>query len=296
KAVELLNEFDFTGKTMKVETKRGDKKLPFTSMELSRDVGEALINAYGCTVDLHHPSIIINIDILQKGKAYIFFEKSRGAGGLPSGCSGKCVSLLSGGIDSPVASWMLMKRGTKLTFLHVHALPIEEIKESKIIKIAEELAQWQNGAKLYLADYSEFYKKTLSMPNKYELVLFKLFINFLAQKVAEKEGALGIVNGDSLGQVASQTLENINAASIGIKLPFFRPLIGMDKREIIAIAEKIGTYPLSIEKYKDCCSLVSVQSPETKADSDFVQRLAEKIGLNEIVEKTLEKAEILEIK
>lgn len=296
KAIELLGNEQLKNKTIKVETKRGDKTLPFTSMELSRDAGEALIGKLGCKVDVHNPDITIHVEILRGDRAFIYFEKSRGAGGLPTGCSGLCVSLLSGGIDSPVASWMLMRRGAKIIFLHVHALPdASDVEKSKIAALARELAKWQGGAKLYLADYSEFYKKTLSIPPKYELVLFKRFINMLAQEVAKREGALAIISGDSLGQVASQTLENISAASSGVHIPFFRPLIGMDKQDIIQLAQRIGTYDISIKEYKDCCSLVS-ESPETRANAEFVEKLAENMGLSEIVSKTAEKLGVMEIK
>ncbi|MFA5077822.1 MAG: tRNA 4-thiouridine(8) synthase ThiI, partial [Candidatus Micrarchaeia archaeon] len=164
-------------------------------------------------------------------------------------------------------------------------------------ELAAELAKWGGSAKtkLYLADYSEFYKKTLSMPPKYELVLFRKFIYLLAQEIAEKEDALAIVSGDSLGQVASQTLENIYAVNRGLGMPVFRPLVGMDKSEIIGIAEKIGTYGISIKPYKDCCSLVAAPNPETRADADFVDKIAEKIDMTGIVRKTMENAKILEI-
>lgn len=291
------NGSEMKNKTIKVETKRGDKGLPFTSMELSRDIGAKMVEKFGCGVDLHGPDLKIYIEIMQKDRAFVHFEKIRGAGGLPAKISGKVVCLLSGGIDSPVASWMMMKRGVEAIFLHVHPFAEgEEAEKSKISELAGILAKWQNGAKIYFADYSEFYKKTLAIPPKYELVMFRKFIYLLAQEIAKREGALAIVSGDSLGQVASQTLENIYAIDKGLEMPVFRPLAGMNKNEIIGLAQRIGTYEVSIKQYKDCCSLVAVQNPETKADAEFVEKLAEKIVMNEIVEKTIEKIRILEIK
>lgn len=293
--VDYFSSNNLSGKTMKVETKRGDKGLPFTSMELSKDIGAALIGKFGCKADMHDPEIRIYIEIMQKDRAFVHFEKLRGPGGLPVGASGKVVSLLSGGIDSPVASWMLMRRGAKVIFLHVHPFASgEEAEKSKMEELIGTLSRWQNGSRVYFADYSEFYKRTLSIPPKYELVLFRKFIYLLAQRIAEKEGALAVVSGDSLGQVASQTLENIRAINDGIILPVFRPLIGMNKREIIETAEKIGTYDISVKEYKDCCSLVAVQNPETKADPFFVQKLAKDMGMDEIVAKTLEKVRLVE--
>lgn len=294
--LEKLGEMDLTGKTIRVKTKRADKKLPFTSMELSRDIGAAIVDKFGCRVDLHKPDITIYIEIMQKDRAFVHFEKHRGPGGLPVGVSGKVVALLSGGIDSPVAAWMMMKRGAEVVFLHVHPLTTEEEAEkSKIRELAAGLAGWEGGAKLCVADYSEFYKKTLGIPPKYELVMFRKFIYLLAQEVAKKEGALAIVSGDSLGQVASQTLQNIYAVNRGLEMPVFRPLVGMNKDEIIEHAKRIGTYDISIKPYKDCCSLVAVRNPETRADADFVQKIAGQIGLDEIVRKTAEKVRVIEV-
>ncbi len=304
--VDYFISFGLGEKTIKVETKRGDKRLPFTSMELSKDIGAALVEKLNCRADMHNPELRIYIEIMQQNKTFVHFEKIRGPGGLPIGSSGKVIALLSGGIDSPVASWMLMKRGANVIFLHVHSSVNEEkAKKSKIIELIRILAKWQNctttyfadhpddislesSTKIYFVDYSEFYKKTLAIPPKYELIMFRKFIYLLAQKIAERENARAIVSGDSLGQVASQTLENIYAINDGITLPIFRPLIGMNKKEIIEIAEKIGTYQISIKPYKDCCSLVA-RNPETKANADVVKKLSLDIDMEKIVAKTIEK-------
>ncbi|MEW6528954.1 MAG: tRNA uracil 4-sulfurtransferase ThiI [Candidatus Micrarchaeota archaeon] len=284
------------GKTIKVETKRGDKKLPFTSIELNQEIGAVLVEKLCCKANMRNPDLRIYIEIMQQNKAFVHFEKIRAFGGLPIGTSKKVVALLSGGIDSCVASWMIMKRGAKVIFLHVHPFANEdEAKKSKIIELIKSLARWQNNATAYFANYSEFYKKTLALPPKYELVMFRKFIYLLAQKIAEREGALAIVSGDSLGQVASQTLENIYAINDGITIPIFRPLIGMNKKEIIEIAEKIGTFQISIIPYKDCCSLVAISNPETKADANIVRKLSIDIDMEEIIEKTVANCSVYKI-
>ncbi len=288
---------EIKNKKIKVETKRGDKKLPFTSMELSRDLGAAIVEKFGCKVQLERPDLTIYVEIMQRDRAFVHFEKIRGQGGLPSGISGKAVALLSGGIDSPVAAWTMMRRGAEVIFLHLHPFADSgEAEKSKITELVGVLAKWQGGGRLYFADYLEFYKKTLSIPPKYELVMFRKFIYLLAQKIAEKEGALAIVSGDSLGQVASQTMENISAINKELEIPVFRPLIGMNKNEIIRMAEEIGTYGISIKPYKDCCSLVAIENPETRARIEIVEGLAERMRIKEIVERTAEKVRILEIK
>ncbi|VVB98236.1 tRNA sulfurtransferase [uncultured archaeon] len=291
-----LSKEALKGRTIKVESKRGDKGLPYTSMELSRDIGAAIVEKFGAEVDVRNPGMRIYIEIMQKDRAFVHFEKLRGPGGLPVGSSGRVLALLSGGIDSPVARWMLMRRGAKVVFLHVHPFAdAQEAEKSKMAEIAAALAKWQGGATVHLADYSEFYKRTLSIPPKYELVMFRRFIYLLAQELAKKEGAMAVVSGDSLGQVASQTLDNIYAINRGFEFPVFRPLIGMNKSEIMEMAARIGTYELSIKPYKDCCSLVAVQNPETRANADFVRKLEDAMGMGEIVAKTLGKIRTMNV-
>lgn len=290
-----LTKYDIKNKAIRVDTKRCDKNFLFTSMELNRLIGAEVVKKFKCKVNLSKPDITIYIEIMQKNRAFVYFEKIQSIGGLPVGTSGKVIALFSGGIDSSVASWMLMRRGSKIIFLHIHSFSNEkEIKKSKIINIVKELGKWQNKAKIYFADYIEFYKKTFLIPPGYELILFRKFIYLLAQKIAKKEKSLAIVSGDSLGQVASQTLENIYAINQGLEIPVFRPLIGINKNEIIHIAKKIKTYELSIQKYKDCCSLVA-QNPETKAKLEKTKYIEEKINIDEIVLKTMEKIKIIEI-
>jgi tRNA uracil 4-sulfurtransferase len=283
-------------KSLAVVAKRADKSFPMTSMQLAAHAGAKIKDTTGCRIDLEHPDVLILIEVLNKDRAYVMHGKYRGPGGLPCGSGGRAVSLLSGGIDSPVASWMMMKRGMRVELLHVHPYPThEDALKGKIAALAHELAKWQSGTRLTVVSHTEFYMKALSIPPRMETVMFRMFCNRLAEKAAERDKCAAVITGDSLGQVASQTVENITAASLGLKMPVFRPLIGLDKREIIAMAEKIGTYNISLLDGKDCCSLISPEHPETRADSELALRTADDMKMDEIVEKALSASLRIEI-
>lgn len=274
-----------------VETKRSDKSFPLTSMEVNKQVGQQLKDA-GFPIDLSHPQRTVGIEILRE-RALVCTDRKNGLGGLPVGSAGKVLLLFSGGIDSPVAAWNMMRRGCRVDYLHIHSLPDSKaIKETKITPLLHQLQAYSPyPIVLHLAPYFEFYKKTMDAASAYELILFRRFILRLANRIAEKEGYLGIVSGDSLGQVASQTLENLGAANAVSKLPVYRPLLTYTKQEIVDLAKKIGTYDASIQPYKDCCSLVAVKHPNTKPKMEKVEQLEKEIGIEEIVEKTMSKVE-----
>ena len=278
----------FEGKTIKVETKRSDKSFPVNSMEFSKKIGEYLFEELKANVDLKNPEIVINIEIL-KDSFIIFLKKEPGLGGLPVGSAGRVLCLLSGGIDSPVAAWMMMKRGCVVDFLHVAPFDPEAVKKSKISRIVKKLEEYGNRGKLYIVSYENFFKQVENIEPKYRLIMFRRFIYSLAEKICEKEEILGIVSGDSVGQVASQTLENLFAATSGIKVPIYRPVVGMDKNEIIALSERIGLRELSQETYVDCCALVAIKHPATKAKKEKVEEICKKIEIEKIIEKSLEK-------
>jgi len=275
-------------KRFKLDTKRAYKEYPLTSPEINKKVGMAL-EKEGFEVELENPEKWIYVEIL-KDSAVVSYNKTRGLGGLPVGSSGKVLSLLSGGIDSPVASWLMMKRGCTVDFLHLHAFPTnEKAKKSKMIKLVKRLKEYSPAKfRLFLVPYGRFYEKSFEMKSKNELVIFRRFIFRIANSIAEKYGHMGFVTGDSVGQVASQTLENLYAATDASDYPVYRPVIGYDKKEIVELAEKIGTYGISIEKYKDCCSLVSEKHPATKAKLKDVKK--DEIG----IEETMKDIEIIE--
>jgi len=293
--IKVIRKNAVERKKIKLYTKRDFKGYPLTSMELNKKIGTELEES-GFEVDLENPEHRIFIEIL-KDSAIVSLGKKRGLGGLPVGSSGKVLSLLSGGIDSPVASWLMMKRGCTVDFLHLHAFPTnEKAKKSKMMKLVKRLKEYSPvKMKIYLVPYGGFHEKSFSMKGKTELVVFRRFIFRIANKIAQKEKHLGLVTGDSIGQVASQTLHNIYVVSRITGYPVYRPLVGQDKQEIIDTAEKIGTYPVSIEKYRDCCSLVAEKHPATKAKLKYVEAEEEKIDIEKLVEETIDSMEIVEI-
>lgn len=280
-------------KTIKIETKRADKNFPITSLEISKRLA-TILEKNGFKMELKKTEVRIFVEVLND-EIIIAYKRIEGKGGLPLGCSGKVLCLFSGGIDSPVAAWLMMRRGCSTDLLHVHSFPsLENIRESKIEKIRKKLEEYSpNSIKLYAVPYDEFYANAVSFPEREEAVLFRRFIVKVANKIAEKEGYLGLVMGDNIGQVASQTLENIAVVDEASKIPIYRPLLTMSKEEIIRLAQKIGTYEASIEKYKDCCSLVAPKHPATKVNKKKIELAEKKADINKIVEKTLEKIEII---
>lgn len=281
-------------KSIKLDTKRAYKGYPMTSMELNKKVGMELEKS-GFTVDLENPEEWIHIGITEDS-AVISLHKKKGLMGLPVGSSGKVLSLLSGGIDSPVSSWLMMKRGCMVDFLHLHAFPTnEKAKKSKIMRLVKQLKKYSPvKIRLFLVPYGKFYEKSFEMNARTELVVFRRFTFRLANSIAEKQGHLGFVTGDSVGQVASQTLENINVVNKIAEYPVYRPLVGYDKEEIISLAKKAGTYDISIEEYRDCCSLVAEKHPATRAKLGPVENDEKKIDVEKLVEETMKEMEIIE--
>ncbi|MEM2940098.1 MAG: tRNA uracil 4-sulfurtransferase ThiI [Thermoproteota archaeon] len=274
------------GETIKVEVKRADKKFPVTSLELSRILGKMLVENLGVKVSLNNPLKKIYVEVLSR-EAYVFTDRIRGLGGIPVGSSGKVLSLLSGGIDSPVASYLMMKRGCRVHYLHFHPFQDNaEAENSKIIEIVRRLLQYSGKTTVVFIPAYEFQIAAVNIPARYDLVLFRRFMFKVAEKVAEAEGAKAIVTGESLAQVASQTLENMVAISSSLRTPVFRPLIAYDKEEIISLAKKIGTYELSIKPYKDCCSIIA-RHPETRARVEKVEELEKVIDMESVVNRSL---------
>jgi thiamine biosynthesis protein ThiI len=283
------------GKAVRVDTKRSDKRFPLTSPGVNQIIGKALVDA-GCSVDLDNPERTVHIEIVHD-RALIYLERLKGPGGLPVGSSGKVLSLLSGGIDSPAASWLMMKRGCVTDFLHLHQSPAnKDVMESKMARLVQALRRYSpRKLSIFAAPYTEFYKKSMTVNPRIELVLFRRFLFHLANRLAEKHGYKGVVTGDSVGQVASQTLDNLFASDEASHIPVFRPLAGFNKQEIVDLAKKIGTYGISIEQYKDCCSLVAHKNPSTKVPLALAKKAEAEMGIQEVVEKTLEQTEIFEL-
>jgi len=278
-----------------VVTKRSDKKFPINSIEMNKKIGSIATNL-GLKINLKEPDNRLTIEIAENN-TYIYSEKVFGLGGLPIGSGGRMLSLLSGGVDSPVAAFQMMKRGCIVDFIHFHTYKKnEEVLSTKIKLLIDKLNRYQISSRLFLVPYHNYQINTLGkIDPKIELVIFRNFMLRLSQKIARDLDYDGLVTGDSLSQVASQTPKNILAATESISFPIYRPLISFDKEEIIAIAKKIDTHDLSIANYKDCCSIMA-KSPYTKASLDKTRREIEKIDMDNIIEDNYKKLESFVIK
>ncbi len=268
---------------------------PYKSMEIAGMIGAEIKDATGATVDLTNPDVTIYVEIRDKN-AYIFHEIIAGVGGMPLGTQGKAVALVSGGIDSPVAAWMMMKRGVEVVALFMDCRPLVDDRTiDRAIDAVRVLSTWTNKPiKTIVAPYGEALMEFLKYgDHKLGCVLCKRLMLRVAEKVAESEGALGIVTGDSLGQVASQTLQNMHTIEAGIDLPVFRPLIGMDKTEIIDLARTVGSYEVSVQP-ANCC-LGPPLHPETGATVSKVKRAEDVLDMDKLVKETLENLKMLEV-
>ncbi|PCI45264.1 MAG: tRNA 4-thiouridine(8) synthase ThiI [Proteobacteria bacterium] len=260
---------DVSGKSFRLKARRSDKRFPITSPELNFEVGGYLKNALDLTVDLSNPDITVHVEVTHDG-SFIYTDKRKGAGGLPVGSSGKGVVLFSGGIDSPVAAYTMMKRGMKVTLVHLYNSTINR-DFSKIKNLAKCLSQYQGRTRLLMIDLEEFQRHAIAMvPDKYRMIIYKRQMIRSAAEVAAEIHAYALITGDSLGQVASQTVENIRAIYDVSPLPLLSPLIGFDKEEIITVGKRIGTYEISIEEYCDICSYLIAKHPETRGKPEEV--------------------------
>ena len=274
--------------SFRIEARRASKTHAFTSQDLNENLGEVVLKATGAGVNLTHPDTTFYIEVLNKG-AFVYTQKISGPGGLPVGASGRVVVLMSSGIDSPVAAWYLAKRGCPLTLVHFHSYPFTNKKSQESVKdLAKALRVWAPGTRLYLVPLGEVQKRIITeAPAKYRVLLYRRAMIRLAEQVAQKDRALALVTGESVGQVASQTIENIAAVNAVATLSILRPLAGSDKTEIVAVAQKIGTYEISIRPADDCCSFMVPQNPETKARPIDIERAESKIDFGNALEKLI---------
>ena len=293
-ALAALQDKEFD--TFKIKTRRPDQQFLFTAQQVNEDVGAFILSKMDKTVQLKDPDITCYIDIVQ-GAVYIYTEKIPGPGGLPTGANGKVVGLLSGGIDSPVASILAMKRGAAVTFVHFHSVPLTtEESIEKVKQITTVLSHYQSRIHLYLVALTPIQKEILvKTKEKYRIILYRRFMFRIAEMIANKEKARALVTGESLGQVASQTLENIAAIEAVSSMPILRPLIGLDKLEIINLAKDYGTYDISILPDQDCCSLFLPKSPATKAKKQFIEAEEENLAVDNLVQDAIDSIEIIKI-
>ncbi|TRY27186.1 tRNA 4-thiouridine(8) synthase ThiI [Brevibacillus sp. LEMMJ03] len=297
KALELIRHMQPQPKTFRVETRRADKRFPKQSMEVSRMVGTHILRSIPeIKVDVHQPEAVVNIEIRAEG-TYISCETIPGPGGLPVGSGGKVLLLLSGGIDSPVAGWMMMKRGVTLEAIHFHSYPFtSERALQKVRDLAHKLAHWGGTVRLHVVPFTEIQTAIREKcPEDYLITIMRRFMMRIAERVAARTGALALATGESLGQVASQTLESMNTINKVVSIPILRPLIGMDKTEITDIARRIDTYELSILPYEDCCTIFTPKNPVTRPKPHVAERFEEKLDVEALVEDAVNRTVIEEI-
>lgn len=282
--------------TFKVESKRTDKSFPLTSPELNAKIGADILKEYnGLKVDIHNPDFTVFIDV--KSSAYIYIKRTRGLGGLPLGSSGEGLLLLSGGIDSPVAGFMMAKRGMNINAIHFHSYPFTSKRaHQKAMDLAKILSKYTGKMTVYSINLAEIYKAiSKNCPRRETTILSRRFMMRIASKISEKYEYQALITGESLGQVASQTIESMSVINESSKYPILRPLIAMDKKDIIEISEKIGSYEKAIEPYDDCCSIFAPDSPVTKPKLKYIEKSEENLDIESLEDEAINNMEIIEI-
>jgi thiamine biosynthesis protein ThiI len=279
--------------SFRVSAKRADKRFHLTSPQIEREVGGRIKMAKSWRVNLSQPELTIRVEVLAN-EAFYSFGKDRGPGGLPTGVSGRVVCLLSGGIDSPVAAWRMMKRGCTVVPVHFHSHPfLSRASQEKVRELAELLTRYQLRTRLYLVAFGEIQRQVvLSVPAALRVVIYRRLMMRIAERIARQSGARALVTGEVIGQVASQTLDNMSVIASASSLPILRPLVGMDKEEIVAQAERLGTYPISIVPDQDCCQLFTPRNPATRARLSDVEAAEQSLPLEELIETAAAGAEV----
>ena len=279
--------------SFRVSVKRADKRFPLTSPQAEREIGGRIKQARGWRVDLENADLVIHVELLTN-EAFYFFGKERGAGGLPTGTAGRVACLLSGGIDSPVAAHRMMKRGCAVTFVHFHSYPIlSRASQEKARELVRLLTTWQQRSRLYLVPFGDIQQQVvLAVPGPMRVVVYRRLMLRIAERIARLRNAQALVTGDVVGQVASQTLENLAVVGSVATLPLFRPLIGMDKDEITAEAQRIGTYPISIIPDQDCCTLFTPRNPQTRARLAEIEAAEKALQIEELVGRAVDEAAV----
>jgi thiamine biosynthesis protein ThiI len=275
-------------RTFRVSARRADKRFPLTSPQIEREVGGRIKEARGWRVDLGHPEFTIHVEALTD-QAFYYFGKEQGAGGLPVGVSGRVACLLSGGIDSPVAAWRLMRRGCRVLLVHFHSYPIlSRASQEKVRELARILAEFQFHSRLFLVPFGEIQQQvTLSVAPPLRVVIYRRLMMRIAEQIARQHRAQALVTGEVVGQVASQTLENLATINRVVTMPVLRPLVGTDKDEIVAEAQRLNTYSISIIPDQDCCTLFTPRHPATKARPIDIERAEATLAIDEIVARAV---------
>lgn len=287
-----------TSGSFKVNTNRADKKFPIHSMNLSADIGGDILEANpSLTVDLFHPDHVVNIDIRENGKTFVYSEIIKAVNGMPVGTAGKGVVMLSGGIDSPVAAYMMAKRGMTLRAVHFHSFPYTSMQaKQKVLDLAKLVKKYSLRMTVDVVSFTEIQTAIHEKcPEEYMITIMRRFMMRIAEKLARMNGCGAVITGESLGQVASQTLESITSTNSVANIPVFRPLIGFDKEEIIEIAERIGTFKTSILPYEDCCTIFLPKKPVTKPRLDAVLKVESALDVDTLVNNAMQNIETIVI-
>ncbi len=284
--------------TFKVETRRAKKTYPKNSMEISCDLGEAVLEAFpGIRVDVHDPDVTLHVEI-RTDAVYVYSQVIPGAGGMPSGTNGKAMLLLSGGIDSPVAGYMIARRGVGIEATYFHAPPYtSERAKQKVADLARIVAGYAGPVKLHVVNFTDIqlyiYDKC---PHDELTIIMRRYMMRIAEHFAKEGGCLGLITGESIGQVASQTMQSLASTDDVCALPVYRPVIGLDKQDIVDIAQKIGTFETSIQPFEDCCTIFVAKHPVTKPRVDIIRRSEENLEerIEELVKAAIDTAEVIE--
>ena len=294
-----VSKLNIGEKTFKVFVKRADKKFPLSSMDFAKNLGGVVLSKNPhAEVDLYNPQVEIHVDIRLNGKAYLFYQTEKCQGGLPLGSAGKGLLLLSGGIDSPVAGYLVAKRGLEIEALHFHSYPYtSELAKDKVLALAKELTSYVGKIKLHIVSFTKVQEMIhMNCSPEYMITIMRRIMMRVAENICEKNNLGAIVTGESLGQVASQTMQSMTVTGGVVKVkPVFRPCITMDKEEIMKISKDIGTYETSILPYEDCCTVFLPKNPVIKPTIERCEREEEKLNIEELVAECLAGEEIVEI-
>ena len=297
-AKSYLHDAMTAAHSFKVETKRSDKRFPMTSIELSQYVGGELAEAFPNTaVDVHDPELTVRLEVREQA-AYVHAQAVEAAGGMPVGCNGAAVTLLSGGIDSPVSSYMIAKRGVRLVPVHFFSFPYtSELAKEKVLSLAKELTAYTGRMTLQIVPFTHIQEEIRrACPEEYFTLIMRRFMMRLADALAHELGCGALVTGECLGQVASQTMAALAVSEDAATLPVLRPLIGMDKEEIVRIARHIGTFDTSILPYEDCCTVFTPRHPKTKPHVEEVREMEQALDVAGLVRRAMENRDIVKIR
>lgn len=283
-------------KTFKVETKRGNKRFPMESPEISREVGANILeNIHTLTVDVNNPDFIVYVEVRED--TYIYSEIIPANGGMPLGTNGKAALLLSGGIDSPVAGWMIAKRGVEIEAVHFYSYPYtSERSKEKVIDLTKILASFCGPINLHIVPFTDIQLEINDKcPADQMTIIMRRFMMIIAERIARSTGSMALITGESVGQVASQTIQSLAVTNAVVKMPVFRPLIGMDKNEVITIARKIETFETSILPYEDCCTVFVAKHPKTKPQIGKIELSESHLDMEALIQKAVENTEVIKV-